>query len=192
MSIWKEVKHALNSTLGTKNFQPLDQYLRSTKTIHVGDLNYKTIRQEQQLYSGKPLVLTKDASLAGETSKKLVVYAGNLPYTILKLKMLNNGSFYFGGEIDYNSSAGSYDRLNYNDRLIKVRDAIHIKVGESDGEATQVAYYKKGDIVEIYIDKPKAAAYTSDNLTDAFSPCIYGYVSDTSAFEYINWEEVSE
>ena len=37
MGIWAEIKHAINSTLGTKEFMPIDKLIKSQRTLGASD-----------------------------------------------------------------------------------------------------------------------------------------------------------
>lgn len=47
MSIWGEIKHALNSTLGTSDFKPLNEIVMQTKDLAASDYLYKVINNNE-------------------------------------------------------------------------------------------------------------------------------------------------
>lgn len=47
MSIWTEIKHALNSTLGTSDFKPLNEIVMQTKDLAASDYLYKVINNNE-------------------------------------------------------------------------------------------------------------------------------------------------
>lgn len=47
MSIWGEIKHALNSTLGTADFKPLNEIVMQTKDLAASDYLYKVINNNE-------------------------------------------------------------------------------------------------------------------------------------------------
>ena len=71
MSIWAEIKYALNSTLGTEDFQPLDILLRSTSTLSATRATTNVIFSFDESYAYDP----------------------NAEKTIVVMKMLNPGNF---------------------------------------------------------------------------------------------------
>ena len=46
MGFWAEIKHALNSTLGTKEFKPLDKIIRDSYYVYASDDLLKTLYDE--------------------------------------------------------------------------------------------------------------------------------------------------
>lgn len=198
MSIWKEVKHALNSTLGTKNFQPLDQYLRSTKTINM----IVPKDTENLLYHGKTYLYCnpKLKESFQELHPNYVVFdisdKDMLPLTLFKIKMLNAGSIMIANLPTSSGLERGEDARNGWYSAIRIDVAGTIITPNYNSyfyTNTGGVHYNKGDIIHVYIKSTNATMRndsSSSNIT--FTPCIYGEVKDTSAFEYINWEEVSE
>lgn len=43
MSVWAEIKHAVNSSLGTSDFKPLNEIILQTKDLAASDTVYKVI-----------------------------------------------------------------------------------------------------------------------------------------------------
>lgn len=70
MSIWKEIKYAINSTLGTSDFQPLDTLLRSTKTLSATSDTTNVIFRFEQKYD----------------------YSATAEYDVVEMKMLTPGN----------------------------------------------------------------------------------------------------
>ena len=65
MSIWAEIRHALNSTLGTNKFKPLDQLLLD---------NLGLIENADKLYASKTFT---NLVLGGENNKDVLQKLGN-------------------------------------------------------------------------------------------------------------------
>lgn len=205
MSIWKEIKHALNSTLGTDSFQPLDQYLRSTQTI-----NYTTYSEiitnadngtQYMLYKGKTALCCKTGDKTNYQTKypNYTVFATTeVPITLLKIKMLTAGSILIADEARKDS--GSYTTSRSDSWYENLKVSVGDKIYTLDPDDTNYwSYkdgisYKKGDTIRLYLDETDAemrSDYSSGNDLE-FTPCIYGKTSDTSSIEYLNWEEASE
>ena len=67
MGIWKEIKHALNSTLGTDKFEPLDKMITTGRTLVPSDDLLK------QVFTGnEPIYWTGDVYL-GFYSKDIII-----------------------------------------------------------------------------------------------------------------------
>lgn len=49
MSIWAGIKYALNSTVGTKNFKPLDKLLKDVDGLVASDNLYQIVSQNENL-----------------------------------------------------------------------------------------------------------------------------------------------
>ena len=57
MGIWAEIKYALNSTLGTANFKPLDKIIRDSYYVYASDDLLKVLYEEtsRAVYADLPL-----------------------------------------------------------------------------------------------------------------------------------------
>lgn len=204
MSIWKEIKYSINSTLGTKTFQPLDKYLRAVQTINFTD--YKEIVQYAEngtqylLYKGKPIICCTESDKATYKQQypgyEILTYS-DAPHTMFKAQMLNSGSVLFdskaqkvSGETYYSSAA--YDNDWYD--LIKIK-INNIEVSCEKSSSGFIIPFNKGDIIEVILNADERFGFSSiiieNNSNSQFTPCIYGKTVTTPAIDYINWEEVT-
>lgn len=136
MSIWKEIKYAINSTLGTSDFQPLDTLLRSTKTLSA----------------------TKDTTNVIFAFQHKYDYSATAEYDVVEMKMLTPGNVHveqvgLTGGAHYNALFNVYiNGTKIND---KVGNAyIYFKKGDIV-KITSVANTSRqsfGVDIEIYAD----------------------------------------
>lgn len=201
MSIWKEIKHALNSTLGTDSFQPLDQYLRSTQTINATSYTELIINTENgtdnALYIGQPIIFCKPDKVSSfqeyHPNYRIIDSSVATPVTLFKIKMLTSGSIIIGDIPRHDKvEKGWYINRDddwYNVLELSVKDKIYV-AQEIYGAPI---YYQKGDIIHLYIAEFTAGMRSDDIGNELiFTPCIYGKITTTSSIEYLNWEDVSE
>lgn len=216
MSIWKEIKHALNSTLGTDNFQPLDKYLRSTRTINATTkktlITNASSAEENLIYQGVPFAYCTSDGSAVESFKSgypdgtLITSSSPLPVTLFKIKMLTSGSFILSSYPVYSSTTKSWS-IDYSYRLAgnTTKDSYYMSAWynmisvDVNGETfaltdldDYIVRYKKGDVIHAYVSSLETDVRNKSSLYYVFCPCIFGKISDTSSIEYLDWEEVSE
>ena len=68
MGIWAEIKYALNSTLGTKDFKPLDEIIRGQKTFIASDDLIANIYPREISSDRNESVLVEGATFTSHTS----------------------------------------------------------------------------------------------------------------------------
>lgn len=69
MSIWKEIKRAMNSTLGTSNFKPLDQIITESKGLAASDNPYYSLGS-YSVRNGTTTLLTATMNVNGTVRVK--------------------------------------------------------------------------------------------------------------------------
>ena len=134
MSIWAEIKHALNSTLGTNDFEPLNELFFKNKALNASENLYYIIQ------SGWARVEE------GETYK--------IPKSI---KMYNSGSI----TIKSGLNGPDYDRYTYlniyiNNVLYKQLSAYQTSSME---EVSTTVSFNAGDVItfEIFVQRVGAS-----------------------------------
>lgn len=78
MGIWKDIKHALNSTLGTSSFTPLDQKIDDVKSSIMAAGGIKVVKSVQR---GIAIFNTTDVSItlnSINTSKSIILLEGSV------------------------------------------------------------------------------------------------------------------
>lgn len=204
MSIWKEIKYALNSTLGTKTFQPLDKYLRAVQTINYTNyseiVKYAENGTQYLLYKGKTIICCTESdkpTYEQQYPSYTILTYSDVPYTLFKAQMLNSGSILFDSEAYKVSGENNYYSGAYVDNWY---DCIKIKINNIEAscqkdESGFIIHFNKGDVVEVSLDATKQIDFNSlliENYGNSqFTPCIYGKTVTTPAIDYINWEEVT-
>lgn len=112
MGIWKEIKYALNSTLGTKDFAPLDVLIAQQYKMVVSDELYETfedfnfkVEREGSLTLTYPqkLVMTR----YGELKLTGILYRGNAGYVTAEFSIVKNGEEIFNFRKNKNSGEKS-------------------------------------------------------------------------------------
>lgn len=135
MSIWAEIKHALNSTLGTENFRPLDRILSESKTWSAANAFDKDNRTQNAVY----IFSENTATIEGDNK----VY--------FKAKFLVPGSFAiasYGG--------GTLSKVMYIDV-----DGTVTTYNQNTASAMGTVSYNKNSIIKIYGDKTQAITSSS-------------------------------
>ena len=126
MSIWAEIKHALNSTLGTTDFKPLNEIVMQTKDLAASDYLYKVINNN-------------------EVSKDLA--ANNNSYiTIATLTMHRNGSARIKFDMKASQARGGV-RIATSAEIVNV-GAIESMVSDWVACSADISF-SKGDTVQI-------------------------------------------
>lgn len=160
MGFWSGIKHALNSTLGTADFQPLDKIIKSQKNLVADDAPYYTI------------FVGSEAVKVPSGSGNVITYT-DLPY---KIKMKTNGSCRIKVKIKKSAS----DRATYFQVL--VNGVLQSSVNSSTDDLTEVStdiVFDYGNIISFSIGGYRGTSPTYNNLK------ICGTVVDTSLIENI-------
>lgn len=77
MSIWSGIKYALNSTLGTKDFKPLDRLLKDVDGLVASNQLYQIVFQEERIpisASGLPTLMPKNIKINSNGSIEIRIY----------------------------------------------------------------------------------------------------------------------
>lgn len=136
MGIWTGIKHAINSTLGTADFKPLDKLFLEQKAIVASDMPFYTI-------------------VAGERTFSVSTSGSNiLPY---KIKMINSGSLRVSVMLRRSiSDTSSFLRILVNDIERK-----ELSSGFNDGSTyllkTADIKFKQDDVISFGVGGYKKA-----------------------------------
>lgn len=160
MGFWSGIKHALNSTLGTADFQPLDKIIKSQKNLVADDASYYAI------FTG-----SESVSLPGG-SGNTTTYT-DLPY---KIKMKNKGSC----RIKVKLQSGTSDRDAYFRVLVNgVLKETMISPTNSFVQRSADIIFNYGDIITFSIGGYRGSKPDYKDLK------ICGNVVDTTLIENI-------
>lgn len=139
MGIWSEIKYALNSTLGTSDFKPLDKYIESLISIvPSNDLIYETEILTNSTAHSEDVIFDKIMNIGG--TFRIV---GGARHNVT------------------NRDEGYTFIVRINGATV-TNEYIGIDVGEDAAEKTYSVSFEKGDTVEI-------AAMSSRNVTYAYT-----------------------
>lgn len=156
MGFWTEIKHAINSTLGTSEFKPLDKLFLEQKALVASDVPfYEIVAGEKRVDVGK-----------GDNT-------ATLPY---KIKMLNAGSLRVSVMLKRSNSS------NYTTLRIYVNDVERAKLQSSLNNAdyfleTADINFKQDDVISF-----SASGYTYAFIKDL---TLCGTIVDNSLFKDI-------
>ena len=108
MGIWKEIKYALNSTLGTKDFKPLDELIIQQTKMVVSDEVYETFENFRfEVEKEGSLTLTYPQKLVmtryGELKLTGILYRGIAGYVTAEFSVVKNGEVIFSFKKNRNS-----------------------------------------------------------------------------------------
>ena len=126
MGIWAEIKYALNSTLGTSDFKPLDKYIESLISIvPSNELVYETEILTDAVYLSEDIIFDKTMNIGG--------------------------TFRIVGGVRHNVSKRSegYTFIISINGATVTNEYIGIDVGEDTTEKTYLVPFEKGDTVEV-------------------------------------------
>lgn len=147
MSIWTEIKHALNGTLGTDKFKPLDVILhdeiKSHKGLVASDNLYKVIldlgSSRIELYN-KPELFRVNWDGSFKLSFNVFLQGGGTGYRTFGYRVYKNGEIY------RDISTGSNDVVPTVDVLVdaKVGDVIGLKLLYGRGGTSVTPYLGQG------------------------------------------------
>lgn len=112
MGIWKEIKYALNSKLGTKDFKPLDELIIQQTKMVVSDDLYETfadfefeVPSDESIYKNYPIKLSMarygEMRLAGDIYRSSILH-GRVIFRVYR----NEQEIY-----SFKENAGSGDKL---------------------------------------------------------------------------------
>lgn len=134
MSFWAAIKYALNSTIGTNEFEPLDEIIRNNKILMASDEEYAVLstsfNENVQTTTSKPLVniLSKKIKMNNSGSLKIkfsgtIYLIDSYPNAVLNLEIYKNNINLAGFSI---TSLGGYTRTS-NEITFMRGDVIEIK-----------------------------------------------------------------
>ena len=134
MSFWAGIKYALNSTIGTNEFEPLDEIILNNKILMASDEEYAALstsfNENVQTTTSKPLVniLSKKIKMNNSGSLKIrfsgtIYQSGSYPNAELNLEILKNN---IGFEKFSITNLGEYFRKS-NEITFMRGDVIEIK-----------------------------------------------------------------
>ena len=150
MGIWAGIKYALNSTLGTNYFQPLDQQIRNNKILMASNELYATLPTEfSKLGYGHNVSANNPKSELYRTS----------------IKMDNDGSFKIGiDRLAINSSSREYLGFNILKNNETVQEYIKEDMGESNFTSNAINF-NRGDVITFVFYLQWAGRDVNDNNT---------------------------
>ena len=162
MGMWTGIKYALNSTLGTTKFKPLDKLL--TDAI---------INQTQMIASDDVYLSLDDfeVSVANTETQEL--------YHPTSLKATRNGRIRLKGTISP-SSASAY---SFNFVIYKNAEAIYSYATKTEVEFSIDTDVQINDVIRLYL-YAKSSAGTASKEVSIESPRICGTLK-INAFDYI-------
>ena len=118
MGFWACIKYALNSSLGTKNFEPLDQTIMYSKGLSASENNlYYTIADSETYDSSsasEPKQLKQEVTFKCAGSANLKFYftsSGN--YTSCRFYVYKNGSSYSSETADNRKATMKSIRISF-------------------------------------------------------------------------------
>lgn len=170
MGIWAGIKHALNSTLGTNDFQPLDQQIR----------NNKILMASNELYATLPTEFSKSGYgyHVSESDPEKELYRTSI-------KMNNDGSFKIGIDrlfINTSNAARLVFNILKNNEIIQ--DYSKANMGESTFTSNAINF-NRGDVINFvfYIqwdghDASLSAIYEASDikLLGTFKESVFSYM----------------
>lgn len=156
MGFWSGIKYALNSTLGTSDFESLDKIIKGQKSLVASDNLYCVVSTEY-IYTAKGV---------------------NKEKTLFKLKADGSFKFSFSAYIDTSYDASIYLVKNG----IQTTSSPLVKVDDTSGYATYfsgIVSANKNDIIGIML-QPR-----SGNRLFINEISIYADIIDNSALEIL-------
>lgn len=95
MSIWKEIKRAINSTLGTSDFKPLDQIITDGKGLVASDNLYYQLNSATMSSEGSATRTINTATMHASGSMRAKAKASMYgTYSMISLYVYKNGTLY--------------------------------------------------------------------------------------------------
>ena len=163
MSIWAEIKHALNSTLGTNDFEPLNELFFKNKALNASENLYYIIQSESvKVEEGKTYKIPKS------------------------IKMYNSGSVTIKSDL----RGPDYDRYTYLN--IYINNVLYKQLSAYDTtsmqEVSTIVSFNAGDVItfEIFV---QAVGVTHKKYGEFANLRICADMIDTSAMKI---QEVSK
>jgi hypothetical protein len=171
MDIWAGIKHALNSTLGTEDFKPLDKllkhYLEEHKSLAPSDSIYKVIQSGERykevpsstisytIIGGFTSNVTGAIRILAELKAELSSYTGSSYLYVLK-----------GDSVDYTDSGG-HTLTNSVARMVAssedyVTKSVDINIIKGQRYSFALGNGKTGTYSNITCSKIRIGAYVID------------------------------
>lgn len=129
MSFWSSIKHAINSTIGTSEFKPLDEIIKGQKSLVVSDNIYCTLLStSKSADSTNTEVELCSFQMNGDGSFKFKCYASYSQYSGSVIVYRNNVATEY---ISIEKNTGSYI---YSDTIkAEKNDVIRLTVKRGSG-----------------------------------------------------------
>lgn len=150
MSIWGEIKHALNSTLGTSDFKPLNEIVMQTKDLAASDYLYKVINNNE--VSRKDIPTNSWVTIASLTMHRngsariKFDMRSNMEYGGVRISAPN-------GSVSINASSDTTAGWVTQSANISFSkgDTIQISIGNSSGRTPDI-YVKNMSLYAVELD----------------------------------------
>lgn len=149
MSIWSEIKHALNSTLGTKEFKPLDEIVLGNWNLAPSEKSY----------------ISESAQYAYNSATYTFSYNN-------KFKFLTNGSvtFYLLNIASASSFEKTYTVNIYEDgRLIETIERT-VEIQSTASAASKTLTIKKGSVYSFELVHRRGHSITPNTISVRCEP----------------------
>lgn len=149
--MWDKIKHALNSTLGTPDFKPLNEIIMQEKDLAASDYVYKVVRSSgsASMYDDFSLTANRNGSI------RILVYVGkaldNLGTRISVQAFKNSvnigsNSKYYGKEdpaetltLDVNITKGDVITIKISDGYANRRPVVGVAIGAVELDVTGIS-----------------------------------------------------
>lgn len=164
MGFWAEIKHALNSTVGTKEFEPLDEQIRNNKVLMASEELYATVSTGFSLNvnSGPSNphvdIVTRSIKMKNKGSCKIMIDGLFVGGGKLIVQIKKNGTFLLNNSIDMaGPSSLKLDAITF-DR----------------GDVLTFRFYVDGT----NLDKDKTIAYSASDakILGTFKESVFSYI----------------
>lgn len=167
MGFWVGIKKALNSTVGTSDFQSLDKIIKSQRTYTVSDETLVTLISNKSISATTTKTKLSNASFTSLVNGTLRIKSiiginvyDNSVYAYFEI--YKNGASYMSGSVNHSYYGGSSGGTNYVSKVISIDCPI-----EKDSTYT-FYFYKNSD----------AGSVTLSNLE------LCGKITDLSMMKY--------
>jgi hypothetical protein len=167
MGFWSGIKHALNSTLGTANFQPLDEIIKSQRTYGASDTVLAVLGSEIGLGLTTSLVKVPNIKFVSTATGSIRIK------TALDFMMNKSGN----GEADvYIYKNGTlFKTISYNIPSIGAAQQLFAQIMSLD------IPIEKGSEYTFYVKIPQRATVTLQSIQ------LCGQIVDLSMLEYTTY-----
>lgn len=146
MGFWTEIKYALNSTLGTDKFQPLDKLLYNGKSLVASENLYMILFESEEYEENTNIILPKKIKTKSSGSFRVnTKIAGPYPGRRTYFRIYINGILL---KEEYQTGS-DYEEVTY-DVIYLAGDEISFGVEVEKTYASEVYTYK-GKIGDVYI-----------------------------------------